>query len=154
MDQQTTETEIIRESYCSLCKRQFSDKQSFRRHVQEVHVKKSVGPVHEKKSVVPVHEKKNAHICSICDKILATAFGLRRHVEEIHESQNPVECPRCEKKFKSESGLKLHIKSLISSNRSNDCSECDYKAAITCDLGAKYLVSFFSLFPQNERKIY
>jgi len=137
MEEQKKKGVIIRESYCSLCKRQFSNKQRLRNHV------------------LNVHERNN--LCCLCAKSFTTEPSLKRHVKEVHERQDPVECPECGKKM-TERNLKVHLencvtkvtvqsyefkcqvsacsssfmtelklKKHVAQNHNNNCSECDYK---------------------------
>ena len=78
MEEQKKKAELNRESYCSLCKRQFLHKQRLRNHV------------------LNVHERNN--LCCLCSKNFTTEPSLKRHVKEVHERQDPVECPECGKK--------------------------------------------------------
>ena len=132
------------ESYCSLCKRQFSNKQRLRNHF------------------LNVHERNN--LCSLCAKTFTTEPSLKRHVKEVHERQDPVECPKCGKKMTTRN-LKIHLencvtkvtaqtykfkcqvngcsssfmtelklKKHVAQNHNSNCSECDYKGTTRYNL--------------------
>ena len=48
--------------------------------------------------------------CQLCNKQLADAESLKRHVRTIHEGQKPkVECEHCSKTYSNVDNLKQHI---------------------------------------------
>lgn len=57
-----------------------------------------------------VVKSQNPLKCSICNKVLANIFLVRKHIERVHEKLKRFNCNHCPKDFYSKSDLVRHVK--------------------------------------------
>ena len=64
--------------------------------------------------------------CSLCDKMLRTAEGLKYHIESKHNGKK-YPCKQCDNIASSKSSLSRHVKSIHEGLRYL-CNQCDFQA--------------------------
>ena len=129
-----TKSEIIRENYCSICKKQFCNSTSLKNHMEKVHEgKKSKKPGPKSKAcpycgktfpggglkyhVQAIHEGKKFE-CLLCDKKFTLQKTVIDHFELFHV---PVTCDNCNTELNSQHSLKKHI----CGKKTAQCSMCN-----------------------------
>ena len=110
---------------CSVCKEDFPDDNSAKRHEHAVHGKETnfkVGPDLFKCTMCPfttskrdslIGHKRKVHVdrkfsCSYCGKLFKTKNSMDRHISHVHLNERPFECPLCKQKFPDDKDLRRH----------------------------------------------
>lgn len=94
-------------TFCTVCKKQFSDTYNFEVHNKLIHLQKA--------------KKVTEHECPTCKAIFATSKALSRHM--CGEETTTCLCSVCGKKLKNEYSLKYHME-LHSGTKRFMCTVC------------------------------
>ena len=93
---------------CTICKRNFNDKEQLKSHMESKHVRKRLK-------------------CKICPKTFSGRFTLKSHIQSVHEgptTRRPFQCKLCPENFSFKLSLGKHILSHGKQEQFN-CQKCN-----------------------------
>ncbi|XP_055551200.1 zinc finger protein 883-like [Wyeomyia smithii] len=99
---------------CKLCPMAFSNKDTFRRHVQRHRM------------------PEDKFQCEVCDRRFKTSKNLKEHLI-LHTGERPLACPHCPARFVRDSCLKFHIRT-HTGQKNYPCPQCGKQFPCSSDL--------------------
>lgn len=128
--------EEIKKHVCAICRKQFSSKLWFNRHMKNEHkgqkficehCQKSYSKQWELKQHLFCHTDERRHSCSVCGKCFKRRNQLCAH-KRVHVDHRPFACDKCGMKFKFKSALKSHM-TVHDGEKQYLCSFCGWSFA-------------------------